>query len=142
MTAPDPDPDDGVRPWERPGAVRRDCEPHRGPALLLVARGGLGLAALAAGINALEAVLLTLIPGDPAIATAGAAGLALTAAAWAVAVGVWWACGRDLALMRTGRMDPAGRAQAVGARVRAAAALAVPLVVPAGMALLAWVSSW
>jgi hypothetical protein len=44
MTTPGPDDAGDVRPWEQPGAVRRDCEPHRGPALLLLARVGLGLA--------------------------------------------------------------------------------------------------
>ena len=28
------------RPWERPGAVRRDCEPHRGRLLLVPATLG------------------------------------------------------------------------------------------------------
>ena len=34
----DPEPCDDDRPWERPGAVRRDCEPHRGEMLLLLWR--------------------------------------------------------------------------------------------------------
>jgi hypothetical protein len=33
------------RPWDRPGAVRRDCEPHRGPALRLLGGAGVGLVA-------------------------------------------------------------------------------------------------
>lgn len=30
-------PDDELEPWERPGAVRRDCEPHRGELLARLA---------------------------------------------------------------------------------------------------------
>src|SRR5262249_19849369 len=47
-------------------------------------------------------------------------------AAWALGGGVWWACRRDLALMREGRMDPAGRAHAEQARVVAVIALVTP----------------
>jgi len=34
------------RPWERPGAVRRDCQPHRAPLLLALADASLLLGAL------------------------------------------------------------------------------------------------
>jgi hypothetical protein len=36
---------DHLEPWERPGAVRRDCEPHRGQWLIL-----LGIIGLLCGI--------------------------------------------------------------------------------------------
>jgi hypothetical protein len=137
MTTPGPADDDAsVRPWEEPGAVRRDCEPHRGPALLLAARAGLGLAAVSAAVNVGAVLLLGVSPRDPLAAAAGAAGLTLTATAWAWGAAVWRAAAGDLALMRAGRVDPAGRAQALGARFRAAATLALPLVVPAALALL------
>jgi hypothetical protein len=42
VTEPESDP----RPWEQPGAVRRDCRPHRGPWLLMLSGLGLLLAPL------------------------------------------------------------------------------------------------
>jgi hypothetical protein len=41
VTQPEGTGPEADRPWERPGAARRDCEPHRGNWLLLLA--GLGL---------------------------------------------------------------------------------------------------
>jgi hypothetical protein len=84
---------DGVeRPWELPGAVRRDVEPHRGRLLRV-----LGAAALVCGILALV------------LAVPGLIGLP-------VAVAVLVLSGRDLGRMRRGLLDPAGRAETEKAR--------------------------
>src|SRR5262245_11632620 len=80
-----PQADDGPREWEARGAVRRDCEPHRGPLLTLLSVTGLILG----GLSICLAV--------PALAA-----LPLGAASWAMAA-------RDLAEMGAGRMDRAGR---------------------------------
>jgi hypothetical protein len=86
-----PDPDD-PRPWEQPGAVRRDVEPHRGNWLLLLA-----------------AVTFLL----------GASSLAVVVPGW-LAVPLGFAVDRlavrDLRRMRAGTMDPDGHAQAKQAR--------------------------
>jgi hypothetical protein len=79
------EPEGGERPWERPGALRRDCEPHR--ARLIMALGGLaGLCALLMCLVGVTAPL--------------AIGLGLAA---------WLMGRRDLARMRKGLMDPVGR---------------------------------
>jgi hypothetical protein len=72
------------RPWEQPGAIRRDCSPHRGP--LLLALGTV------AGVCGAFAVCL------PAVLVA----LPLGAAARRMAA-------RDLEGMAAGRVDPEGR---------------------------------
>ena len=77
--------EEDARPWERPGALRRDCPPHRGEALRALAVAGLVCSAL------------SLCLGAP-----GLIGLVLGTAAWALAR-------RDLARMRGRLMDPAGR---------------------------------
>jgi hypothetical protein len=71
------------RPWEQPGAVRRDCEPHRGAALLLLGRVSLGCGLL--GLLGVTAPL----------------GLALGCAVMALSE-------HDRGRMRAGEMDPAG----------------------------------
>jgi hypothetical protein len=43
---------DDRQPWEQPGAVRRDCEPHRGPLVLT-----LGILSIVCGSLALGAWL-------------------------------------------------------------------------------------
>jgi hypothetical protein len=73
------------RPWERPGAVRRDCEPHR--ARLILALGG--IAEFCGAFACFGAITA------PLAITAGAA--------------AWLLARHDLALMRQGLMDPAGR---------------------------------
>ena len=85
--------DKPVRLWELPGAVRRDCEPHRGKLLLR-------LSMLTAGLAASGAVLLiTALLAVP-----------LAAAIFAVAR-------HDLASMRRGVMAPAGEADTDLAKV-------------------------
>jgi hypothetical protein len=69
-------------PWEQPDAVRRDCEPHRGPFLVL-----LGIASLFCGL----ASFLLVLPG--------LVGLALGVTALVIAE-------KDLARMGAGRVDP------------------------------------
>ena len=105
------DAEDG-RPWERPGAVRRDCAPHRAGLLLAVADTSLLLGALSLplGFSALM-------------------GLGLGAAAWALAV-------RDLRRMRARVMDPAGRSRTARARARAGVAFSLYAVVLWGWFLL------
>ena len=73
------------RPWEQPGALRRDAVPHRGNWLLLLGRTALAFGALA------------LCLAVPALV-----GLSLGAAVWVLGQ-------RDLARMRAGIMDRTGR---------------------------------
>ena len=80
----DDEPDDD-RPWERPGALRRDYEPHRG--LILI-----GLGALSLGLGLISIFLFA-----PAVV--------------AVLLGIQTCrmAKQDLSEMKAGRMDPAGR---------------------------------
>ena len=80
-TVPDDD-----RPWERPGALRRDYEPHRGHWLVLLAWLALGFALCS----------LCLIPFTLFSIPLGAA--------------VARMAGHDLRQMEVGRLDPGGRA--------------------------------
>jgi hypothetical protein len=91
------------RPWDRPGAVRRDCEAHRGGLLL-----ALGDASLLLGVLSLPLGFLALM------------GLGLGTAAWALA-------SRDLRRMRTRVMDPGGLADTVLGRARARAGLTLSI---------------
>ena len=93
-----------VPPWELPGAVRRDCEPHRGELLRWLSRVTAFLAA--AGV-------LFIVPALFA--------LPLGAAVWVMAR-------HDLALMRLGGMDPAGEADTRQARVLLLIAALLPFV--------------
>jgi hypothetical protein len=82
MSTPEPDDaDTAPRPWEQPGSVRRDVQPHRGPALLLLGGAGVALGALCFLPAAVGAV-----SGSAAVARA-LCGLALLAAPPAVALG-------------------------------------------------------
>jgi hypothetical protein len=76
--------DEDDRPWEQPGAVRRDCASHRGGLLLILGMIGVwcGFVSICIGFAA--------IPG-----------LGIAVVAWALAR-------HDLILMRTGRMDRDG----------------------------------
>jgi hypothetical protein len=89
--------DDG-RPWEQPGAVRRDCRPHGGK--LLQALGGVALGCC---------IFALILP-------VGLVALPLGAAVWRMAA---W----DLAAMTAGRVDPAGRAATARAHYRARVAV-------------------
>jgi hypothetical protein len=96
MAGPEQDvaqePEGGERPWERPGTVRRDGEPHRGNLLL----GLGGLAVLSGGLS-----VGTALPG--------LIGLPLGIAVWVLAE-------RDLVKMRSGLMDPGGLQDVQNAR--------------------------
>jgi hypothetical protein len=93
-----------VPPWEEPGAVRRDCEPHRGPFLYHLASIGFVAAALSL-ICPLFAVISV-----PFL-------LVLRALA-----------GRDLRLMDAGRMDPGGWKLTEGVRKAATRYLLIPVL--------------
>jgi len=92
---------EGDRPWEEPGNFRLDCEPHRGPLLMLLASASLGIGVLS---------FCLLVPG--------LVGLPL-------AVTVWLMAARDQKQMRAGRLDPRGLAQARIAYQYADAAVAL-----------------
>jgi hypothetical protein len=102
------------RPWERPGAVRRDCEPHRG-ALLRVLKSACGFSILGGFLCAPVALV--------------ALGVGLT---------TWRLARRDLRAMRAGRMDPAGMPLAVEARRTGCAAVLFPILWLPVVALVAW----
>jgi hypothetical protein len=95
-----------VPPWQLPGAVRRDCEPHRGPLVQGACRTASALSCLLAfaPLYLLPGLFVTrwwpqLLWGVPLLPLVG---FLASLAAWAVAR-------HDLALIRAGRMDPAGR---------------------------------
>jgi hypothetical protein len=93
-----------VRPWEEPGAVRRDCAMHRGPLLGLLATLSVIVGCLAAGL------LWPAIVSIP------------------FALVVWAMARRDLALMDAGLMDPQGRKATQEARNTALGAALLPLL--------------
>jgi hypothetical protein len=103
-----------TRPWERPGAVRRDCEPGRGGWLLLLSG-----AALACSFSAICLAVPALV------------GLPLGVAVWSMA-------GHDLARMRAGLLDPAGRAAAEEARGQAFVAVVMALTCLVVHGLMLW----
>jgi hypothetical protein len=119
------DDDDLPRPWEEPGAVRRDCAPHRGRPLLF-----LGRAAFACGLVCLVMTVpccFTLPGAAFAYRRPLRVSLLMTAAsslpclfAWVLAVAARKLARRDLARMEAGLMDPAGRGDTEGARAWAA----------------------
>jgi hypothetical protein len=110
---PGPDPD-APRPWERPGAVRRDCAPHRGRLLLALSGGAMGVALLSALLS-----MATPLPLGPVVFTpAWLAGVAL----WSTAVAL---ARRDRRRMDAGLMDPEGRPATDDARSLAIGALAI-----------------
>jgi hypothetical protein len=80
------------RPWERPGEVRRDCEPHRGAFLQT--------------LGALSAV-----PGTLAVGCFFALPVSMPAAMLALGLGgtAWFLARRDLREMQGGHRDPGGR---------------------------------
>jgi hypothetical protein len=103
---PQPVPDE-PRPWERPGTVRRDVEPHRDRLLRL-----LGIASLVIPFAGLFL--------SPLIGLVAGVSLGLT---------VWVLAGRDLAKMEAGLMDPDGRRETKSARRLGLAGVLVSLAV-------------
>jgi hypothetical protein len=108
---------DDPRPWEQPGAVRRDREPHRGLWLRL-----------AGGACCLGAPLSFGVAGGGLSSFIGLPGLL----AGAFGGAVWAAARLDLDKMRAGAMDPDGRLQTERAARLGGTALFVSL---AGLAL-------
>jgi hypothetical protein len=106
-----PDPDD-PRPWEQPGAVRRDCAPHRSNWLLVLA-----VVALALGLSSFCLVVTGFI-------------------AMPVAAAVGRLAARDLGEMRAGRMDPQGRRM-----TRLARGLAISAEGLVGLAAVLWLAA-
>jgi hypothetical protein len=110
-----PEPADD-RPWERPGAVRRDCKPHRGRLLVVLVTA-----------SELFSVLSILFPtayfGFPfwAFAIQSLIGPLLGALSWAVVR-------HDLGQMEAGLIDPGGREQLRLARGFAIAGVALGLL--------------
>jgi hypothetical protein len=89
--------DEEDRPWEREGAVRRDCQPHRGSLVLTLGIIGLAVSplALCCGIFSLPFIVVSFSMGITA---------------WVMAQG-------DLRKMRIGEMDPQGRGATTGGMV-------------------------
>jgi hypothetical protein len=100
------EPDSDFRPWEQPGAVRRDVAPHRGTLLWWLAT--ISLACSAAG-------LLLLVPAG--------FGVLLGAVTFCMAE-------RDMIRMGGGLLDPGGRPDAHVASTRAANAVGLGIVAP------------
>jgi hypothetical protein len=94
-----------VRPWELPGAFRRDCEPHRGPLVVFLGRAAFALSFVLAAIPLVDLPVLQAwrFPGWglPLIPLAGTL----------PSLAVWALARHDLALIRGGWMDPAGESQ-------------------------------
>jgi hypothetical protein len=95
------------RPWQQPGAVRRDCEPHRGRLLRV-----LGIASLVIPFAGLFL--------SPLIGLVAGVSLGLT---------VWVLAGSDLAKMAAGLMDPDGQRATLSARRLGLAGVLVSLAV-------------
>jgi hypothetical protein len=109
------EPERSERPWEQPGAVRRDCESHRGDFLYFWASISLVLGAFSICFG---------IPGIVGLA---------------IAIPVWIAAGRDLTKMDNGLMDPEGATHTAAARDRAfVAVLVITLFLLAVGAALSW----
>ena len=81
---PRPTEEERLTPWQKVGALRRDCEPHRGRLLATLARWS-----ILAGVASLTCIF------------PGLAGLPLGITAWKMAK-------RDLVLIRRGDMDNSG----------------------------------
>jgi hypothetical protein len=117
MSEPPQPTEEDDRPWEQPGAVRRDCDPHRGPLLAILGAVSLTIGGLFACIPATSLIALPL------------------------AIVTYSLARRDLAQMRAGRMDPAGIWQTRRAQARAGFALGFSgfnLLLTAGLALRLW----
>ena len=108
------------RPWEEPGAVRRDYEPHRGRWFVALAWGNvLVLALIAGGLGLAVAAVPAARPVVGAVPLlVGVLPLPLGVLTWALAA-------RDLARIRAGVMDPAGAVQTNAARQLGLAAMAI-----------------
>jgi hypothetical protein len=109
-----------VPPWEQPGAVRRDCEPHRGDLLRVV-----GILSLWLGWLSFCFFPLSWLVVPVGLAT------------WAVAP-------RDLLEMRAGRMDPQGEVETAEGKSKALIAVywSLILAAPGNLLLLFALYEW
>jgi hypothetical protein len=112
--------DKELEPWEQPGAVRRDCEPHRSGLLL-----GLAIPAAIAGVLSFFCLPLYGSGAHELSAVRGPVGawevvvLLFVSLPWLIAlplgVLVWITAERDLVRMRAGLMDSRGLQRAENA---------------------------
>jgi hypothetical protein len=84
--------DEEDRPWEQPGEIRRDSEPHRGPLLLI-----LGIVSIVLGVFSIMFFCCI-----PVIGIVGLVGAPLGIVAWVLGQ-------RDLRSMAANRMDARGK---------------------------------
>ena len=120
-----PSSDDDAHPWEHPGVVRRDCEPHRSGVLELLA-----WASLAGGAVAFALLILTVMFSGSAfvqllLRAISAAVVTVTPPLAVVTRILAW---RDIKKMRAGLMDPAGEGPAGRARFVSLLGLALGLL--------------
>jgi hypothetical protein len=111
MTKPDTAMPDADRPWERPGAVRREVEPHRGRWFRLLAWTNLFAVVLAvAAVTLLYRPLSMWVEVSPGVSISPGDGLLLLPVAPCFPLGLitFALAGRHLAQMRAGLVDPAG----------------------------------
>lgn len=95
------------RAWEEVGAVRRDCEPHRGHLLHFLSMVALFVAVLSLSLPVCPLpALLSLALGS----------------------GIYYAAWRDLLQMEQGDMDPSGRPRTLGAQKNSRGAIVCSLV--------------
>jgi hypothetical protein len=114
------DADKEERPWERPGTIRRDAEPHRGLLLCGLGMGSLFCALGGALLGLLWIGKKTYLFGLPFILTYGA-GIALAYWTWSVAR-------HDLARIKRNEVMADGKAPTQIARDVATAALVIELM--------------
>jgi hypothetical protein len=110
----------GERPWEEPGALRRDYEPHRGRLFVALAWGNVFVLALFAGVLGLA---VAAVPAARPLV--GAVPLLVGVLPFPLGVLTWALAARDLARIRAGFMDPAGSVQTNAARQLGLAAMAI-----------------
>jgi hypothetical protein len=130
MTAPERhaglEPKADERPWEGPGAVRRDCAPHRGSWFVLLASvNGFGIAVAVAGWTLFYIPLFLQV--SPGTSVSPGPGLLVLPSVLCLPLGLftWVLAARDLARMRGGDMDPAGLGAATLAAWAGIASMAV-----------------
>jgi hypothetical protein len=125
MSTPEPQDSGDRRPWEEPGAVRRDVEPHRSPLLLMLCTAALFVGFLSFPVAALGAALG--VPSGPPLAPVWGPAVGGIAALSGVAFpgSVVYLAAQDLRRMRHGLMDPTGWADAWVVVVLASIGMAV-----------------
>jgi hypothetical protein len=124
--------DDGHPPWDKPGAVRGDCKPHRGGWLQLLAWASLAGGAVPFALTVLAVMLpgmtVQLLPGMTVELLLRAVSAAIVTVAPPVAVVARILASRDIEKMRAGLMDPAGKGPALAARFVSLLGLALGLL--------------